>query len=90
MPIDKNEVRTIIFQIVQRWAGGSLTDTERGIIDEFLATEVQPLGRLELLQRMGTPSEILTWFLTFIRTRMLKRFCEVRAVPDDQFVCCPC
>ena len=85
--IDKDDVRTIIFMIVQRWAGGSLSTTEHQVVERFMEEEVNPLNRLELLQRMGTPGDILQWFMGYIRSRMIQVFCDLRPAAEDESVC---
>ena len=78
--IDKKEVKKIFTVIVERWAGGTLNEAQRQALDDFMELEIKPLGSLEILDRMTTPGDTLEWFLTFLKTRMPKQYCE--SVPD--------
>jgi hypothetical protein len=85
--IDTNNVRKIIAMVVEGWTGKALDDNENQALDEFMEKEVRPLDRLELLGRMGTPADTLTWFLTYLQNQTYDRCCNPLPASDDEFVC---
>ena len=89
LKIDKNNIRKMVFMIVERWSGGSLSKTDRQVLEDFMEDEVEPLGGRELLNRTGTSAQILEWFMTYIQTRVLKRCCGSASALDGELVCCP-
>jgi hypothetical protein len=88
--IDRNNLHTMMAMILRRWAGLALNADEDRILNDFIQTEVEPLDRLELLRRTGTPAQILAWFFSYLHSRTLARLCEGPPVAEDGGVCCVC
>ena len=89
LQLDRNDVRRMISMIVERWAGGSLSKSDRQVLDDFMEDEIAPLGDRDLLDRTGTSAGILAWFLTYVEKRILRRCCEPKPAEEGELVCCP-
>ena len=84
--IDPDDLRATVFRCIAPWADGLPGRAERQVLDEFMQEEVLPLGRLELLDRMGSPGEIIKWFSEYLQTRISRQ----ASFSDDACLCCVC